>query len=124
MTEPQNDHRASRIDFPELLSRVDNDRELLCELLGIFKEDFPRHLRALQDAVAHQDMKQAATLSHTLKGMLLNLSVTRAASEAAQVEQSAQQGSLAAVQTALTAFELEVQGLMAEMETHMVEVRH
>lgn len=123
MIEPQDDHREPSIDFPDLLSRVDNDRELLRELLAIFKEDFPKYLQALKDAVALQDMKQTAMVSHTLKGMLLNLSVTRAASAAAQVEESAQQGETISVQTALAAFELEVQGLVGEVEAHMVEVR-
>jgi hypothetical protein len=61
---------ASSINLPELLSRVDNDRELLLDLLNIFKEEFPRHLQALHDAVALHDMNQTATVSHTLKGML------------------------------------------------------
>jgi len=30
-------------DHQELLARVENDRELLRDLLTIFKEDFPRH---------------------------------------------------------------------------------
>ena len=40
--------QSHRVDMPELLSRVDNDRELLRDLLMIFKEDFPRHLEELR----------------------------------------------------------------------------
>ena len=69
--------QGSSINFPELLSRVDNDSELLLDLFAIFKDDIPRHLQALQDAVSREDMKQIATISHTLKGMLSNLAVTR-----------------------------------------------
>ncbi len=36
------------VNLPELLVRVDNDRELLCELIEIFKGDFPRLLQELQ----------------------------------------------------------------------------
>src|SRR5258705_1161501 len=32
------------VNLPELLARVDNDRELLCDLISIFKEEFPSHL--------------------------------------------------------------------------------
>ena len=39
--------QASRINLPELLSRVDNDRELLLDLLAVFKEEFPRLLQTL-----------------------------------------------------------------------------
>ena len=38
-------------DHQELLARVENDRELLRDLLTIFKEEFPLQLRALREAV-------------------------------------------------------------------------
>jgi len=123
MEKVQNCYQRSRVDLPELLARVDNDRELLHDLLTIFKEEFPRHLQALRDAVASEDMKQTKIVSHTLKGMLSNLAVTGAATAAAQLEQLACGGAKASLQEAFTAFELEVQGLLPEMETHMAEVR-
>ena len=33
------------VNLPELLLRVENDHDLLCELIGIFKEEFPRLLQ-------------------------------------------------------------------------------
>ena len=116
--------QGSSIDFPELLSRVDNDRELLLDLFAIFKEEFPRHLQALQDAISREDMKQTATVSHMLKGMLSNLAVTRAAKGAAQLEELAHSGEKISVREALTAFELELQGVLPEMEAYTAEVAH
>jgi HPt (histidine-containing phosphotransfer) domain-containing protein len=113
---------GSSINFPELLSRIDNDRELLLDLFAIFKDDFPRRLQALQDAVSHDDMKQIAMVSHTLKGMLLNLAVTRAAKGAAQLEELAHPGENSSVRKALAAFEMEVRGLLPEMEAYTTEV--
>ena len=115
---------GSNIDFPELLSRVDNDRELLLDLFAIFKEEFPRHLQALQDAISREDMKQTATLSHMLKGMLSNLAVTRAAKGAAQLEELAHSGEKISLREALAAFELEVRGVLPEMEAYTAEVWH
>src|ERR1700722_12264310 len=77
----------SAIDFAELLDRVDNDRELLLDLMSIFKEDFPRHVRELSDVIGAHDLKKISVVSHTLKGMLANLAVTRATSAAARLEQ-------------------------------------
>jgi HPt (histidine-containing phosphotransfer) domain-containing protein len=94
----------------------------LLDLFTIFKDDFPRHLQALQDAVSRDDMKQIATVSHTLKGMLLNLAVTRAAKGAAQLEELAHSGEKISVRNALAAFEMEVQGLLPEMEAYTAEV--
>jgi HPt (histidine-containing phosphotransfer) domain-containing protein len=84
--------RGHRVDLAELLSRLDNDRELLRELLVIFKEDFPRHHEALREAVARGDLKATKVVSHTLKGMLSNLAVTEAAAAAAKLEQLAGSG--------------------------------
>jgi hypothetical protein len=39
------------VNLPELLIRVDNDHDLLCELIGIFKEEFPHILQSLRQFV-------------------------------------------------------------------------
>lgn len=114
--------KAPSLNLAELLSRVDNDRELLRDLLSIFKEEFPQQKRALQEAVERQDAKEVAVVSHTLKGMLSNLAVSRAAAAAGCLEQLARDGAKAALPEAFTAFENEVQGLLPEMETYIVEV--
>jgi HPt (histidine-containing phosphotransfer) domain-containing protein len=80
------------VNLDELLMRVENDRGLLCELIGIFKEAFPRLLQALQQAVAREDMKNVEATSHALKGMFAGLSVTRAAAIASQLEQMGREG--------------------------------
>ncbi len=111
------------INLSELLARVDNDRELLRELLSIFKREFPEHLRALQNAVAGNDAVQAAGVSHTLKGMLANLAVTKAAASASRLERLARAGEISSLGDALAAFEKEVQGLLPEMESYLAEAR-
>jgi HPt (histidine-containing phosphotransfer) domain-containing protein len=123
MEKVQKYSQRPRLDMPELLNRVDNDRELVHDLLAIFKEEFPPQLQALHDAVASEDMTQTRVVSHTLKGMLSNLSITGAAKAAGKLEQLAHDGTKASLQEAFTAFELQVQGLLPEMETHMAEVR-
>src|SRR5882724_7596881 len=123
MEKLQNCSQNGRVDLLELLARLDNDRELLRDLVTIFKEDFPRHLLALQDAVAGQDMKQITMVSHTLRGMLSNLAVTKAAAAAGQLEELARSGAGASIPETLAAFEREVQGLLPEMETYIAEVR-
>lgn len=53
------------MDLAELLERVENDRELVRDLLLIFKEEFPVHLRALRDAVDSKDGQKVASEAHT-----------------------------------------------------------
>jgi len=114
---------AASVNLSELLARVDNDRELLRELLSIFKNEFPDHLQALRNAVAANDADQAARVSHTLKGMLANLAVTKAAASASRLEQLARAGEISSLGGALAAFEKEVQGLLPEMESYVAGAR-
>jgi two-component system sensor histidine kinase/response regulator len=123
MTNQVNPPSIGSVNLPELLARVDNDRELLCDLISIFKEEFPGHLRSLRDAVARRDSAEIVSVSHTLKGMLSNLAVSKAAGAAARLEQLGRTGETVSLPDALAAFEREVHGLLPEMETYMVEAR-
>src|SRR5579872_2002451 len=107
----------------ELLERVDQDQELLRDLLNIFKEDFPRTIRSLESAVAMEDLKNCARLSHTLKGMLGSLGATRAASAAARLDLLACSGETASLKQALDALKREAAGLLPELDAYMAEVR-
>ncbi len=124
MTNANQNPNQSSIDFAELLARVDNDRELLLDLMSIFKEDFPRHVRELSEVIAAHDIKKMTVVSHTLKGMLANLAVTRATSAAAKLEQLGREGAAESeIADAHRAFQREVQGLLPEMEAYMAEVQ-
>ena len=114
---------AASVNLNELLARVDNDRELLRDLLSIFKHEFPDQLQALRNAVTGNDAAKAASISHALKGMLANLAVTKAADSASRLERLARAGEIASLADALAAFEQEVQGLLPEMESYMAEAR-
>jgi len=106
-----------------LRERVDHDEELLRELLAIFDEDFPRMTKSLEAAVADGDLKSTGTLSHTLKGMLLNLGGERAAAAAAKLESLARTGEEAALKDALGAFQQEAASLLPELKAYAPEVR-
>jgi two-component system, sensor histidine kinase and response regulator len=115
---------AATTDFSmtELLARVDNDRELCRELLDLFKEDAPRHLRQLQGAVAAMDASKVASEAHTLKGMLLNLSAKRAAASSATLELLAREGKNSEFAASLSAFEQRLEQVTAEIAACLVGV--
>ena len=69
-----------------LLNRVDQDRELLKELVEIFKHEFPRYRDELRQAVAQSDLQRVSTVGHALKGMFANLAADQAAALAANLE--------------------------------------
>jgi HPt (histidine-containing phosphotransfer) domain-containing protein len=123
MDKSTNHPQGPAVDMPDLLARIDNDRDLLHELLSIFKEDFPRHLQELQDALAKSDLPRVRAASHALKGMLANLAANRAAACAAALEQVAKAGDSASLPASFAAFEQEAQRLLPEMETYMVQAQ-
>jgi len=110
------------IDFAELLSRVENDRELMRDLLMIFKEEFPRHLQVLRDAVDSVDGEKVAAAAHTLKGMLANLAASPAAAAAARLEKLGKNREVSGFQEACTSFENISKELLLQLDTSMAEV--
>ena len=104
------------LNVADLLSRVDDDHELLVELFFIFKSVFPGHLQGLADAIAAGDAKRVQTEGHTLKGMLLNLAATRASAVALQLEEMGREKQLGGMKEALAALQVEVELLLTQME--------
>jgi two-component system, sensor histidine kinase and response regulator len=123
MNKADHSSEAASVNLNELLGRVDNDRGLLCELLSIFKQEFPGYLQALQNAVARNDAAQVAGISHTLKGMLSSLAVTKAVAAITRLEQVARAEEMSSLRDALGTFEKEVQGLIPEMDSYLAEAR-
>ena len=121
----QKDDRSSQgtVNLGELLTRVENDRELLCELIGIFKEDFPRLLQSLQQSVAREDMKNVQATSHALKGMLSGLSVTQAAATASRLEQMGREGQTSGLTDALALLESELAQSLPELDACAEEAK-
>lgn len=106
------------VNLPELLSRVENDLDLLDELIGIFKEEIPPLQQVLRESIANRDMKNVEFTSHTLKGMLSGLSVTRAAAMASQLEQMAREQKSSGFGDVLTLLECEIANLLPELDAY------
>ena len=121
MTQKGDRSSEGTVNLGELLTRVENDHELLCELIGIFKEDFPRLLQSLQQSVAREDMKNVEATSHALKGMLSGLSVTQAAAAASRLEQMAREGEKLGLTNALTLLESKLADLLPELDGYTEE---
>jgi CheY-like chemotaxis protein/HPt (histidine-containing phosphotransfer) domain-containing protein len=119
--------KASSVDeeifnFNELLERVDNDRDLMRELLEIFKNDFPRHHSELLAAVAGGDMRRVQSIGHTMKGMFSNLAAGRAAAIAAELEKIGNGSSTSSLPEALTSLEKESAALLPILDSCLEEV--
>lgn len=112
----------SFINTKELLTRVENDRALMRDLLLIFKEEFPRHHQALREAVQKLDAQKVAAAAHTLKGMLANLAAAEAADAAARLENMGRSGETAKLTAALAAFDKIAEEMLPQLDSCMAEV--
>ena len=77
------------IDVNEVLDRVQNDKDLLVELLDIFKEDFLEKRKLLEQALKKTDWEQLKSVAHSLKGASGNISAKRINSSLIRLEQLA-----------------------------------
>jgi HPt (histidine-containing phosphotransfer) domain-containing protein len=110
-----------KVNLDDLLTRVENDHVLLCELIVIFKEDFPPLLQSLRESITRGDIRNVEASSHALKGILSGLSVTRAAALASRLEEMAHAGETLKLPDALTHLELEVADLLPELDRYTEE---
>jgi two-component system, sensor histidine kinase and response regulator len=109
------------VNMPDLLDRVDNDREFIQELFQLFRVEFPRLQIELQEAVSSKHMWQTARTAHTLKGMLANLSIEQAAAAVETLESTAAQGDQPGTEHALIAFNNEVAALLPSLDAYLDE---
>jgi len=114
---------AAGFSISALLDRLDQDRELLKELIEIFRQEFPRYKSEVQDAVAKRDLKRVSASGHALKGMFANLAAERAAELAGHLERLAKNADSESLPVALKALEDEFSTLLPMLDSSLVEAR-
>lgn len=110
------------IDLEELLERTENDRELMRDLLTIFKEEFPQRLQLLREAVGALNATHVVMEAHALKGMLSNLAAVEAAGFAAELEQLGRNNETSKFLESYSRFETVAKELSRQVGACMAEV--
>lgn len=110
------------IDLEELTARVEGDRELLRDLLSIFKEEFPQRRLALREAVESLEAARVVLEAHSLKGMLANLAAGEAAKAVAELERLGRNNETARFAESLAHFEAIARELSRQVEECTAEV--
>ena len=105
------------VNLEALLQRVDGDRGFIAELAEIFREDYPRHLKALRDGVISSDSERVRGEAHALKGALSNLSATQACLLAASLETKGKSGDLAGAIRTLDELERELELVERQLDS-------
>jgi HPt (histidine-containing phosphotransfer) domain-containing protein len=106
----------------EALARVEGDRELLCEMAGVFLDEYPMLLVTMQDALSHGNAQTLTFAVHTLKGSVANFAATNAFEAALRLEKIARQGNLPQAKAALAELEAELIRLVPVLTSLKMEV--
>jgi HPt (histidine-containing phosphotransfer) domain-containing protein len=80
------------IDLTTLLTRVENDWELLHEMIELFLDSSPRLLSEIDAGMARHDSQTVERATHALKGPMQSISALPAARAAAHLEAIARSG--------------------------------
>lgn len=95
------------LDRAAVLTRVGNDKHRLQKFIGMFRNESPRLLAAMQEAVAKGNAQALARAAHTAKGAVANLGAIGAFQAALRLETLGQQGNLTVAEQELTILESE-----------------
>ena len=83
------DEELPQFDERELMERLGGDREILREVVAIFRHSTPDLVAEIQTAIEARDLTRLRGAAHTLKGAAGNLSAKRIAALATELETAA-----------------------------------
>ena len=95
---------------------MDDDRELLIEILGLFREQAATSSGLIRDAVAGQDGPALERAAHSLKGAAANISAEPVREASLHLEQAGREDDWEAAQTAWADLEAALPRLEAALD--------
>jgi two-component system sensor histidine kinase/response regulator len=109
-------HEECPIDWAVALERLQGDRELLDELVGVIRQEGPQLVAAVRGAIEQGDAAALKLSAHTLKGSLSNFAAAQAVEAARRLEMIGKKGDLSDAPQALSMLEQELDRFMPELE--------
>jgi HPt (histidine-containing phosphotransfer) domain-containing protein len=106
------DEELNRAD---LLDRVEGDRDLLKEIVEVFRDTYPGLLAEVKQTVDRRDAPALVRSAHTLKGVVANFGARAAHTAALRLETQARAGDLAQVEETYADLAAAVQRLDAAL---------
>ena len=117
MPTQQAQHAGTRAwDLDAALARMEGDRDLLEEIVGLYAEEWPRTIAEIRQAVQAQDAALLQRLAHTLKGSSANIAATGVCQAALALEMLARTGEAAKAGPHVDTLQAEADRLMPELE--------
>ena len=100
-------------DIAEMRRRLGGDEELVRDIVGLFLEDYPVRMAAIQSAIDSGQADGIRRAAHALKGGASTMSAVAVAEAAGRIEASGEAGDLASVGDLFAALTSEMERLAA-----------
>ncbi len=113
---PSDSSGEAAADWAAALERLQGDRELLEEIAGVFREEAPKLLDQIREAIERRDAALLKLSAHTLKGALVNFAANGAIDAARRLEMMGKRGDLSSAAEGLVELERQLDRLAPAME--------
>ena len=110
------EEQLHQLDEAIALTRVGGDAELLCEVIGLFLDDYPHSLEKIRDAVNNGDPSGVEQHAHSLKGSVSIFGAKESLDAAFSLEKQGRSGDLTAAPDGLKRLEQALASLKPELE--------
>ena len=110
------EQQLHQLDESIALTRVGGDAELLCEVIGLFLDDYPHSLEKIREAVNAGDSSGVEQHAHSLKGSVSIFGAKDALDAAFTLEKQGRSGDLTAAADGLERLEQALASLKPELE--------
>ena len=111
------------LDPAGALERVDGDRELLGEIIGLFQQDVDILMEELEAAVRSKDPEAIMRTAHRLKGSVATFAAKPATAAALHLETMGREGNIADADAAFADLKAELARLQPVLESLRLEVQ-
>jgi len=116
----QNPDSDPVIHLAPALARLENDRELLCDLAQFYLEDGPVLLQEIQRGIEIRDFELITRSAHSLKGLASNFDAHATVAAALIIEMSGRQRDLETIQQSLPELEQQSQRVIAALQEELL----
>jgi PAS domain S-box-containing protein len=111
------------VDRTALFERFNGNRKLLTSLVRTFREDCPKMMGKIRQALTSRDTARLADAAHALKGSVGNFGPTVVFERARQIEMAARDGALEGAWKMYAALEDEIAALLPALQTALGKSR-
>ncbi|RMD85633.1 MAG: Hpt domain-containing protein [Candidatus Dadabacteria bacterium] len=106
-------------DLEDALDRVDGDKELLQELIGMFFDSYESEISKIEEAISSKNYPEVNSLSHSIKSALGNLGAKAAFNLAYKLELMGKNEDLADAEDTLEKLKEAIEGFKREAESKL-----